>query len=112
MIRVDQLDDVDWIASPTTSGEPLMGVWPGLAGRPRIAHTARDWLTKLQLVAAGCGLTTISPNLAEVVPEGVRLVRVAGVPDERREILVARLPGKRPSATVAVIDALRWAYVG
>jgi DNA-binding transcriptional LysR family regulator len=112
VVGVDELDDVDWIASPTTGAEPLMGVWPGLAGRPRIAHTARDWLTKLQLVAAGCGLTTISPNLADVLPDGVRLTRVDGVPDERRQILVARLPGRRPSATMAVIDALRRAYVG
>jgi DNA-binding transcriptional LysR family regulator len=89
-----------------------MGVWPGLAGRPRIAHTARDWLTKLQLVAAGCGLTTVSPNLAEVLPAGVSLVRVEGVPEERRQILVARLPGRTPSTIGVVIDAFRGAYVG
>jgi DNA-binding transcriptional LysR family regulator len=111
VVGVDELEDVDWVASPTTGAEPLMGVWPGLAGRPRIAHTARDWLTKLHLVAAGCGMTTISPNLAEVLPDGVRLMHVEGVPDERRQILIARLPGKLPSATVAVIDALRSAYV-
>lgn len=111
-VGVDELDDVDWISSPSSGGESLMGVWPGLAGRPRIAHAARDWLTKLQLVAAGCGLTTISPNLAEVLPEGVHLVRVEGVPDERRHILVARLPGRPSSVTMAVIDALGSAYVG
>jgi LysR substrate binding domain len=39
-----------WIAG---SGEDLvMGVWPGLDERPDIAHTARDWLAKLHLVAA------------------------------------------------------------
>jgi DNA-binding transcriptional LysR family regulator len=111
-VGVDELDDVDWIASPSTSGEPLMGVWPGLAGRPRIAHTAKDWLTKLQLVAAGCGLTTVSPNLAEVLPAGVSLVRVEGVPEERRLILVARLPGRTPSTIGVVVDALRDAYAG
>jgi DNA-binding transcriptional LysR family regulator len=112
VVSAEELDGVDWVASPSSGGEPLMGVWPGLAGRPRIAHTARDWLTKLHLVAAGCGLTTISPNLAEVLPDGVRLVRVEGVPEERRRLLVARLPGPRPSATAAVIDALRNAYPG
>jgi DNA-binding transcriptional LysR family regulator len=99
--------DVDWIASPTTGGETLLGVWPGLAGRPRVAHTARDWLTKLQLVAAGCGLTTVPPNLAGVLPEGVQLMRVDGGPDERRRALVARLPGRPSRAIVAVVDALR-----
>jgi DNA-binding transcriptional LysR family regulator len=111
-VGVDELDDVDWIASPSTSGEPLMGVWPGLAGRPRIVHTARDWLTKLQLVAAGCGLTTISPILADVLPDGVQLIRVHGGPDERRRALVVRMPGRAASAIAAVIDALHGEYVG
>ncbi|KDE98019.1 LysR family transcriptional regulator [Mycolicibacterium aromaticivorans JS19b1 = JCM 16368] len=109
-VSVAELGDVDWVASPSSRDESLMGVWPGLAGRPRIAHSARDWLTKLQLVAAGCGVTTVSPSLAEVLPEGVRLVRVEGASPERRRILVARLPG-RPSPSVAVvIEALRRAY--
>jgi DNA-binding transcriptional LysR family regulator len=110
-VSVAELDGVDWVASPSTAGEPLMGVWPGLAGRPRIAHTSRDWLTKLQLVAAGCGVTTVSPSLAAVLPAGIALVRVEGVPDERRQVLVARLPGRLPLATSAVIEALRRAYV-
>ncbi len=106
-VSVEKLEGVDWIASPSTSGEPLLGVWPGLAGRPRVAHTARDWMTKLQLVAAGCGVTTVPPNLAAVLPDGVKLVRVEGGPEERRRTLVARLPGRPSRVTVAVIDALR-----
>ncbi|TRW80964.1 LysR family transcriptional regulator [Mycolicibacterium sp. 018/SC-01/001] len=111
-VRIDELRDVDWVASPSTRGESLMGVWPGLGGRPRIAHSARDWLTKLHLVAAGGGVTTAPPSLAEVLPEGVRLVRVEGAPPERRRILVARLPGRPHEATVAVIEALRRTYLG
>lgn len=42
MVDVEELDGVGWIASPSTGGETLLGVWPGLAGRPRVAHTARD----------------------------------------------------------------------
>jgi molybdate transport repressor ModE-like protein len=109
-VTVAELDGVDWIASPSTGGEPLLGVWPGLAGRPRVAHSARDWLTKLQLVAAGCGVTTVSPNLAGVLPEGVRLVRVEGGNEERRRALVARLPGRPSRVIVAVVDALRGSY--
>jgi DNA-binding transcriptional LysR family regulator len=109
-VTIDELDGVDWIASPSTGGEPLMGVWPGVAGRPRIVHTARDWMTKLQLVAAGCGMTTVPPNLAEVLPDGVRLLRVHGGPDERRRVHVARLPGRPSRVVVAVIDALRGGY--
>ncbi|ROQ94013.1 LysR substrate binding domain-containing protein [Streptomyces sp. 2132.2] len=45
-----------WNAGSATGADRLMGVWPGLDERPEIAHTARDWLAKLHLVAAGCGL--------------------------------------------------------
>ncbi|KAA0097845.1 LysR family transcriptional regulator [Mycolicibacterium sp. P1-18] len=107
VVGVDELGAVDWIASPSTGGEPQLGVWPGLAGRPRVAHSARDWLTKLQLVAAGCGVTTVPPSLAEVLPDGVQLMRVDGGSEERRRVLVARLPGRPTPAVVAVVDALR-----
>ncbi|MEU0497529.1 LysR family transcriptional regulator [Mycobacterium sp. NPDC006124] len=109
-VRVDELADVDWIASPSTGGEALLGVWPGLAGRPRVAHTARDWLTKLRLVAAGCGVTTVPPRMAEVLPDGVRLIRVEDGPEERRRTLVARLPGRPSPEVIAVVDALRGGY--
>jgi DNA-binding transcriptional LysR family regulator len=46
------------------------GVWPGLDERPEIAHTARDWLAKLHLVAAGCGLTTVPAAIETDAPAG------------------------------------------
>jgi DNA-binding transcriptional LysR family regulator len=107
-VTTAELERVDWIASPSVGGESLLGVWPGLAGRPRITHTARDWLTKLQLVAAGCGLTTVPPRMSSVLPDGVQLMRVEDAsPAERRRVLVARLPGRPSPAVAAVIDALR-----
>jgi DNA-binding transcriptional LysR family regulator len=99
-VRVEDLRGQTWIASPSTGDETLLGVWPGLDGRPQIGHTTRDWLTKLQLVAAGCGLTTVPPALATVVPNGVRLVRVEDGPRELRRIVLARMPG-RPTQPVA-----------
>ena len=108
VVTTAELEGVDWIASPSSGGESLLGVWPGLAGRPRVAHTARDWLTKLQLVAAGCGLTTVPPRLSSALPEGVRIIHVEdATPAERRRALVARLPGRPSQAVAAVIDALR-----
>jgi DNA-binding transcriptional LysR family regulator len=109
-VSVDELEGVDWIASPSARGETLLGVWPGLPGRPRVVHTVRDWLTKLQLVAAGCGLTTVPPNLAHLLPEGVQLMRVEGGPQERRRALAARMPGKPSASVAAVIAALRAQY--
>src|SRR5689334_4688829 len=58
-VHVGELVDAPWIATHSSSAEPLLGVWPGLPGRGRIVHSARDWLTKLHLVAGGLGVTTI-----------------------------------------------------
>ncbi|ANP50292.1 DNA-binding transcriptional LysR family regulator [Streptomyces griseochromogenes] len=69
-----------------------MGVRPGLDERPEIARTARDWPAKLRLVAAGCGLTTVSASLAAAVPPGVRVLPVRGGPREQRRLPLARLP--------------------
>ncbi|MCO1654505.1 LysR family transcriptional regulator [Pseudonocardia humida] len=98
-VPVEDLTELAWIASPDSGAEPLLGVWPGLAGRPRVAHTARDWLTKLRLVAAGCGVTTVPASLVAAVPAGVRLLTVQGGPVERRRSVLARRPGQ-PSPPV------------
>jgi len=82
-----------WIAGPASGEDTLMGVWPGLDERPDIAHTARDWLAKLQLVAAGCGITTVPYAVAGAVPSGVRILPVRGGPQELRRLVLARLPG-------------------
>ncbi|MET7736628.1 LysR family transcriptional regulator [Streptomyces sp. NPDC005402] len=70
-VHVDELIDAPWIAAPASNAEPLLGVWPGLPGRPDIVHCARDWLTKLQLVAGGFGVTTVPSRLSPVLPPGV-----------------------------------------
>jgi DNA-binding transcriptional LysR family regulator len=106
-VQVDELVDVPWIATPSTRAEPLMGVWPGLPGRPRVVHSARDWLTKLHLVAGGHGVTTVSPGLAPVFPPGIVLLRVDGAPPELRRILLARLPGPPSPGIAAVTRAVR-----
>ncbi|NGY65770.1 LysR family transcriptional regulator [Lentzea sp. NEAU-D13] len=96
-----------WIAGP---GDPLvMGVWPGLGERPVVAHTARDWLAKLQLVAAGLGITTVPAAL--VVPDGVRVLPVRDGPAEQRRILLARLPGPVPEPVARLAGALRAAVL-
>jgi DNA-binding transcriptional LysR family regulator len=110
--RNDSVDVTDlrgqrWIASPSAGEEQLMGVWPGLDERPEIAHTARDWLAKLHLVAAGCGLTTMPASLVSVVPPGVRVLTVRGGPQEQRRIVLARLPRPLPEPAARLADALR-----
>jgi len=86
-------------------------VGPGLDERPEIAHTARDGLAKVHLVAAGCGITTMPASLREVVPRGVRVLPVRGGPVEQRRPAVARVPGELPSAAARVVGALRAAAI-
>ncbi|GAA0962520.1 LysR family transcriptional regulator [Kribbella koreensis] len=109
LAAADSVDVADlrgqrWIAGPSSD---LMGVWPGLDERPEIAHTARDWLAKLHLVAAGAGITTISASLEAVAPPGVRILTVEGGPQELRRILLAHLPGPLPDHVTAAANALR-----
>lgn len=96
-----------WIASRSSGDEPLLGVWPGLPERPEIAHLTRDWLAKLQLVAAGFGLTTVPASMAEAVPVGVRLLTVRGGPAELRRLVAAHLPRHRSEPVTRVLEALR-----
>ncbi|OLB63851.1 MAG: LysR family transcriptional regulator [Actinobacteria bacterium 13_2_20CM_2_72_6] len=108
-IDIERLRGQRWIASPSSAGEVLLGVWPGLGGRPRIAHSTRDWLTKLRLVRAGCGLTTVPRFILPAVPDGIRALPVRGGPREIRRMLLARLPGRRSAAVRTVEDAIRTA---
>jgi DNA-binding transcriptional LysR family regulator len=106
-VELADLEGQRWVASRSEGGETLLGVWPGLAGRPHIAYTARDWLTKLSLVAAGLAITTVPEIAAAAVPPGVRLLSVRGEPEELRRAVLARLPGPSPPEQDTVADALR-----
>jgi DNA-binding transcriptional LysR family regulator len=84
----------------------LLGVWPGLAERPDVRYVVRDWLAKLQIVAAGLAITTIAPVMLEVLPEGVEVVAVRGEPQETRRVVLARRPGPLDGPTARLMDAL------
>ena len=53
----------------------------------------RDWLAKLQIVAAGLAITTLAPIALDALPAGVKVVAVRGEPRETRRIVLARRPG-------------------
>ena len=104
VVDLDDLRGRAWIAGPEGSGS--MGVWPGLDERPRVAHTARDWLAKLALVAGGHGITTVPAGLVGTLPAGVVAIPVRGGPVEDRRVVLARVPGAGRPAVERVADAL------
>jgi DNA-binding transcriptional LysR family regulator len=98
-----------WIAG--TGDGRVLGVWPGLDERADVMHSARDWLAKLQLVAAGLGITTVPTALVAAVPAGVRVLGVRGGAQEHRRLLVARLPQPLTEPVARLADALRAAAI-
>jgi len=108
-VDVGDLEGQRWITGRTADAATHLGVWPGLPGRPEVAHPSRDWLTKLRLVAAGCGLTTVPAVASAAAPPGVRVLPVHGGPEERRRVAVAPLPRRLPEAAHRVVEALRTA---
>ncbi|MGW8729482.1 LysR family transcriptional regulator [Streptomyces sp. NPDC055808] len=106
-VTAQEIAGETWIAGTTGTDAPLLGIWPGLPGRPRVHHAARDWLTKLHLVAAGMGITTVPSMLLSAIPPGVRLITVDDLPEERRRVSLVRLPGSTTPSTDALIHALR-----
>jgi DNA-binding transcriptional LysR family regulator len=105
-VEVQQLTGQVWVASRSGPSDTLLGVWPGLAGRPDIRYVVRDWLAKLQIVAAGLAITTLAPITLDVLPDGVRAVGVRGEPQETRRVVLARRPGPLDGPAARVADAL------
>jgi molybdate transport repressor ModE-like protein len=79
-VEPEQLHGETWVASRSDPGDSLLGVWPGLSERADIRYVVRDWLAKLQLVAAGLAITTLAPVAVPAVPAGVAIVAVRGEP--------------------------------
>jgi DNA-binding transcriptional LysR family regulator len=105
-VEAHQLEGQVWVASRSDPGDSLLGVWPGLAERPDVRYVVRDWLAKLQIVAAGLAITTLAPVMVAALPEGVDVVAVRGEPQETRRIVLARRPGALDATTARVADAL------
>jgi len=105
-VEADQLRGQIWVASRSDAGDSLLGVWPGLSERPDVRYVVRDWLAKLEIVAAGLAITTLAPIARSVLPAGIRVVAVRGEPHELRRVVLARMPGPLDSATARVADAL------
>ncbi len=107
-VHAAELAGERWVAARSEGQEQLLGVWPSSSGRVNAPYVARDWLTKLQLVATGAAITTIPDVLIPALPADVRDVAVVG--DDvrrRRRLLLVRMPGATRPETEAVTRALR-----
>src|SRR5262249_10121077 len=89
-VEVEELEGQIWVASRSDGGDTLLGVWPGLLGRPDVRYIVRDWLAKLRIVAAGLAITTVAPVMFDALPEGISIVAVNGEPQETRRVVLAR----------------------
>lgn len=105
-VEVAQLEGQVWVASRSDPGDSLLGVWQGVTGRPDVRYIVRDWLAKLQIVAAGLAITTLAPITLNVLPDGVTVVAVRGEPQETRRVVLARRPGPLDGPAARVADAL------
>jgi molybdate transport repressor ModE-like protein len=105
-VEVEQLQGQVWVASRSDTGESLLGVWPGLPERPDVRYVVRDWLAKLQIVAAGLAITTLAPIALDILPESVRVVAVRGEPQETRRVVLAHRAGPLETPAEQVADAL------
>jgi DNA-binding transcriptional LysR family regulator len=110
-VEVEQLEGQVWVASRSEGGESLLGVWPGLAERPDVRYVVRDWLAKLQIVAAGLAITTLAPITLDLLPEQVKVLAVRGEPQETRRIVLARPAGPLEGPEAIVVRALIEAVV-
>ena len=104
-IEPDELADQGWIVGPRSVDAPEFGAWPGIA-EPRITFTARDWPTRLGLVAAGLGVALVPGIAAEAVPRGVRWIPINDDAGGLRRAVWAATTDDPSAAATAMVRAL------
>lgn len=109
-VPVTDLRDEAWIVGKGLRDDPQFGAWPTL-DHPRIAYTAREWPTRLGLVAAGLGIAVLPELAAPAVPTGVRTVQVDDPAWLGRATVAVTVRDRAPEVT-ATVQALRREAVG
>lgn len=104
-VNVAELRDEAWIVGEADPSGPQFGTWPTLDGELTIAHSLRDWIARLGLVAAGLGVAVVPSVLVPALPPGVCALRVEDPRPFRRDVLAVTLPARSPSIG-AVINSL------
>jgi DNA-binding transcriptional LysR family regulator len=104
-IEPGELADQGWVVGSRSGEAPEFGAWPGLAD-PRITFAARDWPTRLGLVAAGLGIALVPGIAAEAVPRGVRWIPVHDDTGGLRRAVWAATNENPSAAATAMVHAL------
>ncbi|MFF7979898.1 LysR family transcriptional regulator [Streptomyces sp. NPDC007901] len=104
-IPVTELRDEPWIVGKGLRDDPQFGAWPTL-DHPRIAYAAREWPTRLGLVAAGLGIAVLPEVAAAAVPTAVRTVQVDDPAWLGRAVVAVTVRDRSPEVT-ATVGALR-----
>jgi DNA-binding transcriptional LysR family regulator len=104
-IEPGELAGQGWIVGPRSGDSPEFGAWPGIA-EPTITFTARDWPTRLGLVAAGLGIALVPGIAAQAVPRGVRWIPVHDDTGGLRRAVWAATTNNPSAAATAMVHAL------
>jgi DNA-binding transcriptional LysR family regulator len=104
-IEPDELADQGWVVGPRSGDVPEFGAWPGIV-EPRITFTARDWPTRLGLVAAGLGIALVPGIAAQAVPRGVRWIPIHNDTGGLRRAVWAVTNDHPSAAATAMVRAL------
>ncbi|WP_405819484.1 LysR family transcriptional regulator [Streptomyces sp. NBC_01390] len=100
-IPVTELRDEPWIVGKGLRDDPQFGAWPTL-DQPRIAYAAREWPTRLGLVAAGLGIAVLPEVAAAAVPTGVHVVQVDDPTWLGRAVVAVTVRDRSPEVTTTV----------
>lgn len=101
-----ELELARWVVGSADAAEGLLGAWEAADWVPRIAFTARDWTTKLGLVAEGLGVTIVPGLSASAVPAGVVLIPIADPRATRPVSVVRPASASTKEPAQAVVTAL------
>ncbi|MFE5031908.1 LysR family transcriptional regulator [Streptomyces sp. NPDC056683] len=104
-VPVSELRDEPWIVGKGLRDDPQFGAWPTIEN-PRIAYAAREWPTRLGLVAARLGIAVLPEVAADAIPTGVRTVRVDDPAWLGRAVVAVTVRDRSPEVT-ATVGALR-----
>jgi DNA-binding transcriptional LysR family regulator len=104
-IEPGELADQGWVVGSRSGDAPEFGAWPGIA-EPTITFTARDWPTRLGLVAAGLGIALVPGIAARAVPRGVRWIPVHDDTGGLRRAVWAATNDNPSAAATAMVHAL------